>query len=177
MPNRLIVISGCSGGGKSSLLAELERRSCAIVEEPGRRVIATERAFGGRALPWVDPAAFAKRAAELARADLAWAAQASGRIFFDRSLVDAAAALEQAAGVPLDETLAGERYAKRVFLAPPWPEIYVKDEDRRHDFAQGAAEYERLVQAYRSQNYETVVLPRSSVGARADFVLGALTLR
>lgn len=59
---RLVVISGCSGGGKSTLLAELARRGHATVEEPGRRIVKQERQAGGPALPWNDPVAFARRA-------------------------------------------------------------------------------------------------------------------
>jgi len=45
------VISGCSGGGKSSLLAELARRDFATIEEPGRRVVREELASDGEAVP------------------------------------------------------------------------------------------------------------------------------
>jgi AAA domain len=41
--NRFVVISGCSGGGKSTLLIELGRRGYATVEEPGRRIVKEER--------------------------------------------------------------------------------------------------------------------------------------
>ena len=37
--DRFIILSGCSGGGKSTLLAELARRGFATVEEPGRRIV------------------------------------------------------------------------------------------------------------------------------------------
>jgi predicted ATPase len=37
--DRFVVISGCSGGGKSTLLAELARRGYRTVEEPGRRIV------------------------------------------------------------------------------------------------------------------------------------------
>ena len=37
--DRFVVISGCSGGGKSTLLAESGRRGYAVVEEPGRRIV------------------------------------------------------------------------------------------------------------------------------------------
>ncbi|MPT22826.1 MAG: ATPase, partial [Starkeya sp.] len=40
--DRFVVISGCSGGGKSTLLTELARRGFAVVEEPGRRIVAEE---------------------------------------------------------------------------------------------------------------------------------------
>ena len=42
--DRFVIISGCSGGGKSTLLAELARRGYRVVEEPGRRIVAEELA-------------------------------------------------------------------------------------------------------------------------------------
>jgi predicted ATPase len=60
--NRFVVISGCSGGGKSTLLNELGRRGYATVGEPGRRIIKQELRGEGFALPWVDEIAFARRA-------------------------------------------------------------------------------------------------------------------
>ena len=89
--NRFVVISGCSGGGKSTLLSELARRGHAVVEEPGRRDVAEEMRTGGSALPWVDAAAFARRAIEIALADRASAPDAGSWVFFDRGLIDAAA--------------------------------------------------------------------------------------
>jgi predicted ATPase len=49
-----VTISGCSGGGKSVLLAELRQRGFATIEEPGRRIVAEEIKRGGRVLPWID---------------------------------------------------------------------------------------------------------------------------
>ena len=71
MSDRFIVLSGCSGGGKSTLLEELLRRGHAVVEEPGRRIVQQELAAGGSALPWLDLEAFARRAVALALADRA----------------------------------------------------------------------------------------------------------
>jgi predicted ATPase len=59
---RFVIISGCSGSGKSTLLAELGQRGFATVEEPGRRIVREELAGDGSALPWVNAAAFARRA-------------------------------------------------------------------------------------------------------------------
>lgn len=50
MPVR-VVLSGCSGGGKSTLLAELARRGHAVRPEAGRLVVEAELAAGGGALP------------------------------------------------------------------------------------------------------------------------------
>ena len=68
--DRFVVISGCSAGGKSTLLAELSRRGHAVVEEPGRRIVQEELQGEGLALPWVDPIAFARRAITMSLEDL-----------------------------------------------------------------------------------------------------------
>jgi len=48
---RFIVISGCSSGGKSTLVAELRRRGHAAVEEPGRRIVKEEMKGDGPRFP------------------------------------------------------------------------------------------------------------------------------
>ena len=93
MSNRFVVLSSCSGGGKSTLLDALARRGHTTVAEPGRRIVLEELAAGGTTLPWIDPEAFAHRVMVWALADRTRVASRSGWVVFDRSLVDAAAAL------------------------------------------------------------------------------------
>ena len=109
--NRFVIISGCSGGGKSTLLSELDRRGHGVVEEPGRRIVAEELAGTGDALPWVDTAAFARRAIAMSLRDREEAAKRRGWIFFDRGLIDAAAALEYATRTPVVVNYAAERFS------------------------------------------------------------------
>ena len=176
--DRCVVISGCSGGGKSTLLAELARRGHAVLEEPGRRIVEAELRGNGQALPWVDLRAFLLRAIELAHTDLAevGAHAGSGWIFFDRGLIDALVALRHLEGRPVSAAAsnAARHYHHRVFLTPPWPEIYVQDDARRHDLASAAQEYERLLAAYPSCGYEVTLVPKTDVVTRADFVLRTL---
>lgn len=175
MSDRFIVLSGCSGGGKSTLLEELRKRGHAVVDEPGRRIVQEELAAGGSALPWLDLAAFARRAIALALADRAAMQDQPGLVFFDRGLIDAASALEASGGEPVLAALAREHsYNGRVFLTPPWPEIYAGDPERRHGFDAALTEYERLARTYQMLGYETVILPKVSVAERADFVLARL---
>ena len=175
--DRFVTISGCSGGGKSTLVAELGRRGHAVVEEPGRRIVREELAGDGSALPWVDGAAFARRAVAVALDDLAAAAALPGLVFFDRGLVDAAAALEHLTGEPATDRLARRHPTNhRVFMAPPWPAIFASDTERRHGFDEAVAEYARLRKAYRRLGYDLVDLPKISVRERASFILEALTL-
>ena len=174
-PDNFVVISGCSGGGKSTLLAELARRGFPVVEEPGRRVIAEEQLGLGTALPWIDLAAFARRAIDLSLRDRNDAFGQEGWVFFDRGLIDAAAALEHASGEPaIKANGSAHRYHRHVFLTPPWPQLYVHDAERRHDLDAAIAEYDRLLAVYPSLGYDVTILPKVPVADRADFLLSAL---
>jgi len=166
------IISGCSGGGKSALLADLGRRGFATIEEPGRRVVREELASGGDALPWLDGIAFARRITALAKQDHDAARSLPGPIFFDRGLIDAAVALDHLRGEPIPADLASRyRYDSPIFLAPPWPELFASDAERRHDFASAVAEYDRLAAAYPALGYEVITLPKLSIAERLTFVL------
>lgn len=173
--SRHVILSGCSGGGKSTLLADLAGRGFGTVSEPGRRIVAEELRGDGKALPWVNLGAFATRAIEVAAQDRNIAQEEGNWTFFDRGLVDAAVALQHATGRAASATLASfPRYYRLVFLTPPWPEIYVRDWERQHDMSEAVAEYERLVIAYRELDYEPIILPKSSVAERSLFVLSHL---
>ncbi|MEM9197807.1 MAG: AAA family ATPase [Pseudomonadota bacterium] len=47
-----IVSTTCSGGGTSTLLAEMARHGWAVAKEAGRAVLRVERAAGDMELPW-----------------------------------------------------------------------------------------------------------------------------
>jgi predicted ATPase len=176
--NRFVVISGCSGGGKSTLLAELGRRGHTVVEEPGRRIVREELESHGSALPWMDTEAFLRRAVAMALEDLRTARRLDGWVFFDRGLVDAAAGLQHLTGeAALEELYRTHRYHQRLFIAPPWPEIYCDDPERRHGLDAAMAEYMRLLRVYPSLDYETVILPKIGIEDRAEFVLQTLCRR
>jgi predicted ATPase len=173
--HRFVVISGCSSGGKSTLLAELALRGYNVVEEPGRRIVNEAVISQGAALPCVDMGAFLRRCVAISLADRVAAGSPDDWVFFDRSLIDAAAGLQHLTGesalAMLGQT---HRYHHRVFLAPPWPEIYVTDSARRHDQVSALAEYSRLLKAYPSLGYAVSILPKVSVAERADFILNML---
>ena len=66
------------------------------------------------------------------------------------------------------------RYHRRVFVAPPWPEIYETDPERRHGLDMALVEYSRLLETYPSLGYEVLILPKVGVSERADFILNTL---
>lgn len=175
MRDNLILITGCSGGGKSTLLDRLRDRGHRVVEEPGRRIVREVEAQGGSALPWVDPAAFLRRALTLAQRDLDGAKNAADFVFFDRGVIDAASGLAELTGAPvLRDVAAASLYRREVFLAPPWPEIFANDPERRHGFDDATREYRRLADTLPRLGYTAIELPKTTPDARADFVLSIL---
>lgn len=176
---RRIVISGCSSGGKSTLLTELARRGYATVEEPGRQIVREALETGTDALPWINPDAFVRRAIEIAAASLNAVRSRNEPVFFDRSAIDALAHFERLSiGTPPDLKALGEAclYSSPVFFAPPWRELYVQDEERPLPFEEAVREHDWLRIAYPSRGYRLITLPKTGVAARADFMLRTLGL-
>jgi predicted ATPase len=56
--NRLFVITGGPGSGKSALVDALLQRGICTMPEAGRAIIQDQVAIGGEALPWSDRRAF-----------------------------------------------------------------------------------------------------------------------
>ena len=174
---QLVVLSGCSGGGKSTLIAELARRGFRTVEEPGRVIVREEQEKGGKVLPWVNPEAFADRAINMFIASFDVAVQHEGPSFFDRSFIDAISFLKHSSGTISQEhsnLLREKRYAETVFLTPPWPEVFENDAERQLSFDLAVEEYQRLVQSYSEFGYSPIVLPKTSIDERAEFVMSFL---
>ena len=175
---RFIVLSGCSGGGKSTLLTELNRRGFTVFEEPGRQLIKEQQYIEGTAYPWTNPLQFVELSVSRSINQMVLASRVSRWAFFDRGIVDAVSFLEHLnLSVPphLENAVQRLRYSRLVFLVPPWPEIFAKDTERQHSFEEAVANYESLVRTYERLGYTPVLLPKIAVEKRADFVIGRLT--
>jgi len=176
--HRFIVLSGCSGGGKSTLLTELNRRGFAVFEEPGRQLIKEQQYIEGTAFPWANPLQFVELSVSRSINQMVLAARVDQWSFFDRGIVDAVSFLEHLnLSIPkhLENAVQRLRYSRVVFLAPPWPEIFGMDAERRHSFEEAVANYESLVRTYERLGYTPVLLPKVDVAKRADFVIDHLT--
>ncbi len=54
------MLTGGPGAGKTTLIAALAEAGFSTMPEAGRAIIREQQAVGGRALPWLDPPAFAE---------------------------------------------------------------------------------------------------------------------
>lgn len=174
---RLIVLTGGPGSGKTTLIAALAERGHAVRPEAGRAIIREQQAIDGEGLPWKDRALFAElmQAADLRGHDEA--RRQNGLVFFDRGLPDIVGYLTLC-GLPVPQDLESAarrfRYRRTVFIAPPWPAIFGQDEERKQDFAEAVRTYEVMARTYPRYGYDLVELPQASIETRVDFVLKRL---
>ncbi|WP_081963921.1 AAA family ATPase [Hoeflea sp. BAL378] len=169
------VITGASGGGKSTLIAALAGAGFATVPEAGRQIVAEQMASGGTALPWRDQAAFMDLLFVRSIAAFDGAEAAPGRpVFFDRSFIEAiayGAVIGRPPPRSMQEAAGKRRFDGPVFVCPPWEEIFARDGERRHDFDFALRDHEANVAAYRASGYELMEIPRVSVEERVAFVI------
>jgi predicted ATPase len=172
--DRAFVLSGCSGGGKSTLLAGLAAHGFAVAEEAGRQIVKEQMHFGGPALPSDNPVLFVELLASRAIHQWVTAARVEGTTVFDRSIIDGISFLEHLGlEVPAHLARAGERirYNPVVLMVPPWPALFTLDAERRHGFDEAAAQYETLIRTYERFGYQPVPLPTCDIETRIGIVL------
>jgi predicted ATPase len=169
-PN-FFVFTGGGGTGKTALIDHLRAAGERVVAENIRAVIREQVDAGGSAVPWIDAKACCDLTTARDIADFDSLAGETGRVFFDRGLID----MYGANGVPpsraLTEAIRTRRYNRRVFVFPPWQEIYGTDAERRQDWSEMQAVFEQILRTLPELGYEAVVVPKASLEARATFVL------
>lgn len=172
---RLFVVTGGPGAGKTTLLSALAAAGHVIAPEAGRAIIRDQLVIDGPALPWRDRALFAELMLNFDLRSHAEAQAGASPVLFDRGIPDSIGYL-RLCGLPVpehfDRAAHAFRYARIVFVAPPWREIYAQDAERKQDFAEAERTYEAVSAAYREHGYELAELPRADVATRAAFLLG-----
>ena len=170
-PN-FFVFTGGPGVGKTTLIRHLQAAGERVVEETHRAVIADQVAANGRAVPWDDYAACCALCVRRDIAKFDALAHETRRVFFDRCILDGFDARWDAPAELL-AAARSRRYNPQVFVFPPWREIYETDAERRQDWAEAEATFERILRGLERFEYEALIVPKGSLDARAAFVTSA----
>jgi predicted ATPase len=172
--SRFFVITGGPGSGKSTLIDALAARGLARTVEAGRAIIQDQIAIGGNALPWSDPLAFAELMLSWEMRSYRWARMQDGTVIFDRGMPDLVGYL-RLVKLPLpahmDQAARSFRYNRQVFIAPPWPEIFAQDSERKQTLKEAEQTHRVMVETYTTYGYDLVPLPLASIEERVQFVL------
>ena len=166
---QFFVITGASGGGKSTLIEALAELGYSTVPEAALAIMREQIACNGKILPATDREAFIRAVLVRSIKDYETAQSLETPVFFDRGIPEWLRFLDP--DEAHRQVAAQCCYASTVFLAEPWPEIYVRDHYRQHSFPQAARSYEPTVSAYIQADYETCILPKASVQERVAFIL------
>jgi predicted ATPase len=177
---QFFIVTGGPGSGKSSLIEALHQRGYARSIEAGRGIIQDQVAIEGRALPWHDRLLFAELMLSWDMRSYHLAQNSTAPVFFDRGVPDTLGylrLLRLPAPAHMRKAADVFRYNRKVFIGPPWEEIFEQDRERKQDFEEAVRTYDSLVKTYRSLNYELIELPRSPLEERRDFVINEIKRR
>ncbi|MFN0254790.1 AAA family ATPase [Pedobacter ureilyticus] len=168
------VITGGPGVGKTTLLNELAKRDYHIVPEHARAIIKQEIDNGRDGLPWGNKERYTHLMLEAAV--LSYHAVQTNKEFhfFDRGILDAicyADMVDIEISAKMDQLAKGLRYNNKVFILPPWQEIYHTDEERKQTWQEALYTFSQMKATYLNYGYELVEVPIDTVQNRADFVI------
>jgi len=168
------VITGASGAGKSTLLRALAHKGLSVIEEAALAVLREKELDGGALGSSIHLQAFMNEVVERNIRAYETARSLPPPVFFDRGLPECLGHM-RLLGLDVDgaheAASAMYRYADTVFVAEPWPEIYVCDQWRRASFERAARSFDATVASYVDIGYQTCALPRVSVDERVAFIL------
>jgi predicted ATPase len=172
-----IVIIGGPGTGKSSVLNELISREFHCKPEISREVIKEAQQRGIEQLFLTDPLLFSKMLLEAREKQFLEADESKEKVvFFDRGIPDAHAYMNYSKTEYPDYFVEKSNQYKytKVFMLPPWKEIYISDNERYESFEIAQKINHHLLKTYKELGYKIISVPFGSVKERTDFIVDSL---
>ncbi len=173
--NLRYIFTGGPGAGKTTVLDLLREKGFTCVPEVARAII-KERLAEGLA-PRPEPLQFARDILTKEIAQYDNTELGNQPLFFDRGIGDALYQLYQCGEIQSDQItryLSERPYNKRVFIFPPWREIYIADAERDQTYEEAVRVYQDLLRWYKQFNYLLVNVPFGEPAHRLEFVMNSL---
>lgn len=171
------IVTGGPGVGKTTLLEAIENEGFLIVPEVAREVIKTQMETGGKALPWEDTALYTELMLNGSVECYMNNIKNEDIIFFDRGILDTicyAGMIGLEVSPTMNKYAENYLYNRKVFILPPWYDIYTTDSERKQSWEEAKITYLRMKTTYEEYGYKVIDVPKDTVDNRKEFVLNII---
>ncbi|MEC4005528.1 ATP-binding protein [Flavobacterium sp. SUN052] len=177
MKKEIVVIIGGPGTGKTTIINSLLSKGYCCYPEISREVTMEAKKQGIEQLFLEKPLLFSELLLEGRKKQFNNAKNEPHEIIFlDRGIPDVLAYMHYIGdSYPafFDQACRDHKYDK-IFILPPWEEIYISDDERYENYEQAKLIYNHLVETYEKYGYNLVEVPTGSIEDRVDFILEIL---
>lgn len=177
MNKEIVVIIGGPGTGKTTIIEGLLAKGFCCYPEISREVTLEAKKQGIEQLFLENPLLFSELLLE-GRKKQFYNAQKEPHniVFIDRGIPDVLAYMHYIGdSYPAFFDLAcREHIYTKIFLLPPWEEIYESDNERYENFEQATLIYNHLTETYQKYGYHLIEVPKGTVEERISFILNQL---
>ena len=177
VPKQILLIIGGPGTGKTTLIDGLLRKGFCCYPEISREVTLEAKKQGIDQLFLTNPLLFSEmllqgRITQFKNA----CAEPHDVVFLDRGIPDILAYMHYIGDTyPKNFDLAcREHQYSKIFVLPPWEEIYESDSERYENFEQAKEIHIELVNTYQKYGYELISVPKDTVNNRINFIFSKL---
>ena len=178
MQKEIILIIGGPGTGKTTIIEGLVAKGYCCYPEISREVTAEAKKQGIEQLFLERPLLFSELLLEGRKKQFRNAQdEPHDLVFLDRGIPDVLAYMHYIGdSYPafFDAACKEHNYTK-IFILPPWEEIYVSDDERYENYEQAKLIYAHLTETYEKYGYNLIEVPKGPVSERIGFILERLS--
>lgn len=178
MGKEIIVIIGGPGTGKSTIIDGLIDKGFCCYPEISRQVTLEAKKQGIEQLFLENPLLFSELLLEGRKKQFKSALEETQDVvFIDRGIPDVLAYMHYIGdSYPSHFDLAcRENLYTKIFILPPWKEIYESDEARYENFEQAQLIHDHLTETYLKYGYEPIEVPKDTLDKRILFILDEIS--